>query len=195
MSDLHGHLPELPDSDILIVAGDICPYWNHRAEYQEMWLNNEFKAWLQKANRPTFACWGNHDFVGELGWPLDRVVENALLREVHYTRSGLTFFGFPWVLRFGQWAFGCEESDIERRLQHVEADVLLSHGPPFGACDGGLGSTALRNWIEAKQPKLVVCGHIHYGRGLDKIGNTVILNAAMLNDQYEPQGTPTVYEL
>ena len=60
--------------------------------------------------------------------------------------------------------------------------VVLSHAPPR---DGKLdrtffgrhvGSRALREFIERAQPALVVCGHIHEGRGIDTIGPTTVVN-------------------
>ena len=59
--------------------------------------------------------------------------------------------------------------------------VVLSHAPPRGACDRTrffqhVGSTALREFIERRQPALVLCGHIHEARGVDRIGSTVVAN-------------------
>ena len=60
--------------------------------------------------------------------------------------------------------------------------IVLSHPPPR---DGKLdpvfsgrhaGSTALRAFIERAQPALVVCGHIHEGRGIDTLGQTTVVN-------------------
>jgi putative phosphoesterase len=66
----------------------------------------------------------------------------------------------------------CENTDL----------VLVSHAPPkntsLDLTRSGMhvGSSAIRNFIESKQPILVVCGHIHEARGTDRIGRTVILN-------------------
>lgn len=59
--------------------------------------------------------------------------------------------------------------------------VVLSHAPPRGVCDRTrffqhVGSTALRAFIERTQPALVLCGHIHEARGVDRIGSTVVAN-------------------
>ncbi|MFQ6076113.1 MAG: metallophosphoesterase [Candidatus Bathyarchaeia archaeon] len=60
--------------------------------------------------------------------------------------------------------------------------VLVSHVPPkhtrldlihFGVY---VGSVALREFIERRRPLLVVCGHIHERRGVDKINDTLIVN-------------------
>ncbi|MCS7303729.1 MAG: metallophosphoesterase [Thermoguttaceae bacterium] len=60
--------------------------------------------------------------------------------------------------------------------------ILLSHVPPRDCkldrtfLGRHVGSQSLRRFIDQVQPDLVVCGHIHEGRGLDRIGRTWILN-------------------
>ena len=39
-----------------------------------------------------------------------------------------------------------------------------------------MGSTAVRDFIDASRPALVVCGHIHEARGIDKLGDTTVVN-------------------
>lgn len=60
--------------------------------------------------------------------------------------------------------------------------VVLAHAPPrdtaldrtiFGQ---HVGSIALRQFIERAEPDLVVCGHIHEGRGVERIGRTTVVN-------------------
>jgi Predicted phosphoesterases, related to the Icc protein len=59
--------------------------------------------------------------------------------------------------------------------------ILLSHYPPFGVVDFTLSDTHagdgyLRRLIERYQPPLVICGHIHEAKGIDKIGDTLVVN-------------------
>jgi len=62
-------------------------------------------------------------------------------------------------------------------------DIILSHFPPHGTnVDRALrfihaGSKGLRKLIEEYKPKLVLCGHIHESPGVDRIGETLIVNA------------------
>lgn len=64
-------------------------------------------------------------------------------------------------------SFDMTEEDAEIALSQMEAaDILLTHSPPKGVVDlhaqlGSLGSVAVRGWIKAHHPKLVLCGHIH----------------------------------
>jgi Icc-related predicted phosphoesterase len=61
--------------------------------------------------------------------------------------------------------------------------VLISHSPPKGTLDISsdgrrLGSTALRDTLIAKNPLLVICGHIHASAGqIDRFGETTVINA------------------
>jgi Icc-related predicted phosphoesterase len=82
---------------------------------------------------------------------------------------------------------------------NVNNDIILFHGPPYktkldrAALDGKLidhmpldvnvGSVAIRKFIETKQPKLTLHGHIHESARLtggwkDRIGNTICISAA-----------------
>jgi Icc-related predicted phosphoesterase len=45
-----------------------------------------------------------------------------------------------------------------------------------------VGSAAVRRFIESRKPQVCVVGHIHEGRGVDRIGETLVLNAGALRD-------------
>lgn len=66
--------------------------------------------------------------------------------------------------------------------------VLISHNPPKDTlCDdigGGVhvGSVAVREFIEQKKPEACICGHIHEGRAVDKIGETIVINPGQLSE-------------
>ncbi|MCR4805729.1 MAG: metallophosphoesterase [Clostridia bacterium] len=70
------------------------------------------------------------------------------------------------------------------REEDMKNVVFCSHGGPYGACDlfiNGIdhfGSTSMRSFIERHQPKAWFCGHIHEAFGVDKIGQTTVLNCA-----------------
>jgi len=68
--------------------------------------------------------------------------------------------------------------------------VVLSHPPPRGGrldrtrLLKHVGSTALQNFIATAQPSLVVCGHIHEGRGIDHFGPTTVVNCGLAASGY-----------
>ena len=72
------------------------------------------------------------------------------------------------------------------QVEGADDFILVSHPPPHGTktdmlADGRhVGSKAVRRFIEARQPRLCLTGHIHESRGTDTIGRTLILNPGML---------------
>lgn len=88
-----------------------------------------------------------------------------------------------------------EEEEIRAVLERGHAAVadaprrvMVCHTPPFATRLDRLmngqpvGSPAVRAFIETHQPDLAVVGHIHEGRGVDRLGRTVVLNAGALRD-------------
>ncbi len=66
ISDLHGYLPEIPPCDLLLIAGDLCPTYDHHPDWQSRWLANHFGAWLERVPaKHIVGIAGNHDFVFE----------------------------------------------------------------------------------------------------------------------------------
>ena len=69
-----------------------------------------------------------------------------------------------------------------REVELTERKVFVPHAPPFQtavdriASGKHVGSTAVRTFIDHRQPDLVICGHIHEARGTDSIGNSHIVN-------------------
>jgi Icc-related predicted phosphoesterase len=80
---------------------------------------------------------------------------------------------------------------LERGLAAV-ADaprhLLVCHTPPHDTRLDRLmngrpvGSPAVRAFIEARAPEVAVVGHIHEGRGVERLGRTLVLNAGALRD-------------
>lgn len=76
---------------------------------------------------------------------------------------------------------------LEEDLEDVgRVDFLISHLPPKNTkVDKALGfihagSSEVRRFVEKWRPKAVFCGHIHESRGLDHVGETLIVNAGPL---------------
>jgi len=88
-----------------------------------------------------------------------------------------------------------EEEDIRTTLEcghRAVADaplrLMVCHTPPYDTRLDRLmngrpvGSPAVRAFIEAYRPHVAVVGHIHEGRGVDRLGETVVANAGALRD-------------
>jgi Icc-related predicted phosphoesterase len=116
---------------------------------------------LEPITKPTVLVPGNNEteeaLRGSAGWA-------SVLHGGGAEIEGIPFFGIgagipvtPW-----DWSFDLTEEEAEARLSACpENAVLLSHSPPKGHVDKGLGSQAVLRAAESKQPRLVLCGHIH----------------------------------
>ena len=66
--------------------------------------------------------------------------------------------------------------------------ILLTHAPPFNTLtdlvegENHVGSHGVRKIIENFNIDINLCGHIHEARSLDKIGNTVVANPGILEN-------------
>ena len=205
ISDMHGNLPEIPDCDLLLIAGDIVPLnVQNSMPKSAAWLNSSFRKWLKgikKRGIDIVGIAGNHDFIFERAHifvPPD-LPWTYLLDDVCNIR-GLNIYGTPWQPYFGGWAFNLSESLLEAKWNKIpnNADIVVVHGPPhtygdyvFYIRDGqgyeeNVGSPSLLRKIQEVKPKLVVCGHIHGGYGIYQAGETTIINCSLVNERYKP---------
>src|SRR5258708_36035135 len=107
-SDLHGHLPDIPPCDLLLIGGDVCPIQNHRLDFQADWLRYRFVPWLRQAPaREKFFIAGNHDFIfaeepGQvryIDWP------GIYLQDSGCVWEGVHIWGTPWANELPGWPF------------------------------------------------------------------------------------------
>lgn len=100
--------------------------------------------------------------------------------------SNPTPFNTP--TEFSEEELGKIVNSAYKDVKHAPIKVLISHTPPFNTATDligvgvHVGSTAIREFIEKKQPDFCFTGHIHESRGEDQIGRTLILNPGMLKD-------------
>ena len=91
----------------------------------------------------------------------------------------------PWKL--GMYQLTEEQLSASLRAGHAEITaaqqrVVLAHVPPRNMrldrtyLLKHAGSTALRTFIEQTQPAIAFCGHIHEGRGTERLGRTIVVN-------------------
>ena len=148
---------------------------------------DEIIAALSAIPKPTVLVPGNAESHEELAqacrsWPNAHVLhgsQSALDDVVFYGIGG----GIP-ITPFGAWSYDFSEGQAKKLLQDLPAGgVLISHSPPKGVLDRSsdgrsLGSEAVREIIEIKKPKLVVCGHIHGSAGqIARLNQTDVINA------------------
>ena len=200
IADLHGHKPELPGGDLLIVAGDLTA-WDRDREYVE------FFDWFQTQDyQKKILIGGNHDngLVGKTQWP--DWCEYLFDSGTEY--AGLKIWGSPWTPIFsGQnkkyMAFGLYESELSEKFETIPEglDILITHGPPFGILDRcvwgsrRVGSLALLNRLQEVKPKIHVFGHIHESYGHCAHENTKFYNVAIMDSHYEPTNPVTNIQL
>ena len=184
-SDIHADLraasnlvKRSADVDVVVGAGDyIMPHQGL----------GEMIAALRKIEKPTVLVSGNCENTADLksachGW------QNAhVLHGEQATIDGMSFFGIGGgipITPFGSWSYDFNENEALQLLKDCPlGGVLISHSPPKGILDissegQSLGSTAIKDTIRAKNPQLVICGHIHASAGqIESFGETTIINA------------------
>lgn len=91
-------------------------------------------------------------------------------------RTTFKIFGSPFSPANGLWAFGYLPEEAEKLWEQVplDADIVLTHTPPKYHCDesparGAAGCESLRRVLSQVRPRLAVCGHIHEGRGAERV--------------------------
>lgn len=211
-SDFHGKtFPKIPECDILLIAGDITPVYNHERNFQRHWLRTEFSDWLGvQPARYIVGVGGNHDFAlnrwKSLGYELPWTYLNNESVEI----EGVTIWGSPYAPKFGNWTFMASEHELSEMYEAIpeRTDILLTHGPAYGTLDetmyvwpGGdphVGSTALRNRLTyGNYPnlKLHVFGHIHEAYGVEEVDGVTYANVSYVTGDYVPGQAPFEYEL
>ena len=85
---------------------------------------------------------------------------------------------------FGDWSYDFTEDEGRQLLADCPPQaVVVSHSPPQGVVDRSsrgqqLGSVAVREMLDQRVPKLLVCGHIHESAGqVVTRGESTIINA------------------
>lgn len=163
-------------ADVVIGAGDFASMHEGLEETIEV---------LAAIRTPTVLVPGNNETDEALreacaGWS-----SAAILHGGRASIGGVEFFGLgagvpktPW-----EWSFDLDEETATVMLTHCPQNaVLVVHSPPHGRCDANsagkhFGSRAILRTIEEREPRLVVCGHIHESWGkTGKIGRTPIHN-------------------
>ena len=177
-SDLHRDLDgaarlveKSAEADVVIAAGDFANQHDGLVETIDA---------LAAIATPTLLVPGNNETEDALraacdGWDAATVLHGGTAE-----LNGTTFFGLgggtpitPW-----DWSYDLSEDEAREKLADCpDGAVLVTHSPPKGHVDEGLGSEAILEAIEARMPPVAVCGHIHSQWGNESAAaSTRILN-------------------
>jgi len=199
---LHRRIPDVPDGDVLIHAGDCLGAGT---------LDNleDLNDWLETVpHRHKIVIAGNHDWVFQEAPELARgALTNAIyLEDSGVEIEGVRFWGSPWTPIFQDWAFMLDRGQaIHDRWKQIpdDTDVLVTHGPPKNIGDEAsmgfkcqnVGCVDLLHRIEQLRLKAHIFGHIHEGYGEYILGGTRLVNASTCTVRYEPTNPPIVLDI
>src|SRR6266699_514820 len=125
VSDMHGFLPDIPECDLLLLAGDLTPVTDHSWAFQAQWLDREFRYWLKaQPARQIIGIAGNHDFIFE---QMPELVPQDLawiyLQDSGTQWEGLNIWGTPWTPVFFDWAFNGQPERLKRQWSFIPDDT------------------------------------------------------------------------
>jgi Icc-related predicted phosphoesterase len=166
--------------DLVLVAGDIV---NHDVERAKRFLAD-----LAEAGSPVYFVPGNMDGVELITWSGTESVRALHGRCETWQNVALIGLGgsprgaFTTPIEYSEEA-GAEV--LERALTNYHGGnmILVSHCPPKETkadrvmIGQHIGSSSVRKFVEKMKPMIVVSGHVHEARGVDRIGPTVVVNA------------------
>lgn len=199
-SDTHGERSELPPCDLMIHAGDICTDGG-RADWlrQLDWLARAPAKWIVLVP-------GNHDWITQVEplWAAEEAVKRGvrLLLGGWVEIDGLTVYGAPWCVPFGDWCHGIPNGTrsilwARARSQAPTPDILVTHSPPFGRGDWVkgefVGCPYIRESADLWNPTFHFFGHIHEGRGSGPHGHWH--NVSYLDGEMQPTGKPLLLDI
>ena len=174
-ADTHGAHRQImipDDSDIVICAGDAVEDNLHGHEY------DDFIEWYA-AQPGLFKIFvpGNHELSFEIGQadnirPLFKRHGIVLMEDAVDEFDGITIGSISGNSRIA-------DDDIP-----TDIDIIVTHYPPLGILDDGLGSPEILNFVLKSQPRYHLFGHIHRTGGLSESGKTNYVNISK-NKQYE----------
>ena len=194
-SDLHRDtdatqalLKQANDFDVLIGAGDFANAHTGLDDCLTI---------LHASPKPIVIVPGNNETLVALTRLCGEWPQFHILHGTGTTIGGVDFYGVGGgipVTPFGSWSYDFTEDQAEELLTNCPKNsVLVTHSPPKGAVDRNsqgqsFGSISIRKCILEKEPRLVVCGHIHASaQKMELVGKTPVVNAGPRGYVFELQ--------
>jgi Icc-related predicted phosphoesterase len=207
---------------VLTISGDIAQtsYIQPRSDVgQFAWFEDEFIPFCSTfPDMKVVMTLGNHDYVNveEIE---DLLIEYGMDNRIFILINemiiidGVKFYGNPYSLNFNDWNYNTDEEGIYKACMNIPDDVnvFLTHQPALCTCDQidedyrkdnnlpanvHLGSMSMRDIIVEQQPEYVITGHIHTGSHRWKsLGDSKIINASILNEEYNSVYEPVLIEI
>jgi Predicted phosphoesterases, related to the Icc protein len=211
-SDIHGQISKKTQhwfhenpGDLLLFAGDIqINHEDNGAEFLDF-INK--LPYIHKV-----LIFGNHDTNAEviLERARNQYPELIILMNEAIVIDGIKIFGSPYSITFGNWSFMDTDENLAKIWAQIPADtnIVMTHTPPFSCLDlterdsRHAGSSTLRRRLlelldqEHAQLKYHVCGHIHEGHGVSRLGssNLCAINASLLDAHNKLVYSPIVFD-
>ncbi|MBS3772928.1 MAG: metallophosphoesterase family protein [Candidatus Thermoplasmatota archaeon] len=155
--------------DVAVLAGDVNG-------------SPSFFSLLETLDVPTLVVHGNMDSlaVGERIHAIDSAI---FLHNQVYCHDGFAFVGVG-----GASPKTVEVTPVDditpQQLDETACDVLVTHVPPKGVKDAAMlgrhiGSDWVRQFIEKRQPRVALCGHVHEDRGHAWLNEAMVVNCTI----------------
>jgi Icc-related predicted phosphoesterase len=208
ISDTHGKHDILTSKAYNNILGEgFCLV--HAGDCTNVGKTHEIKEFLDWFSNTPFThkifIAGNHDFGFEKNHDIAPEYKE---KGVHYLFDssveieGIKFYGSPWQPEFYDWAFNLPRGEkLAEKWSKIpdDSDIVITHGPAYGMVDNtisgmNVGCHDLFHRLMKVQPKIHVCGHIHWSYGQKSFNGIEFLNASTLNERYEYENKPIVID-
>jgi len=191
LGDIHGRIGWTPalesaaaSAAAIVITGDLTQFGGPRDADRILEELSVFPG-------PTYAIAGNCDSPGIEAHLAQRGVSLHGQGRMIGDRIGLCGVSGSNVTPFGT-PLEYSDAELEAALHRgwgmirtAPLRIVVHHAPPWGTSvdltgDGRhVGVKGLRTFCEQEGPELVLCGHIHEARGIDRIGETLVVNGGM----------------
>ncbi|MGA1795316.1 MAG: metallophosphoesterase [bacterium] len=188
--DIHEHtdhlsaIEDLPRADCVVITGDLTNTGG--IERAKMVIDH-----VRRYNTAVFAQAGNFDrrevesFLQGLGISIHgNGIIQGTIGIFGVGGSNPTPFNTP--NEFAEHEIHSLILQGYRTVKDAPCTLFVPHAPPYDTAvdmvrsGEHVGSTAVREFIELYQPDVCVTGHIHEGKGEDRIGRTHVVNPGPL---------------